>query len=90
MNDLTQVPVSTVQMGKLPGTYFCVRCDCNRWFVDRGSCAQCGHREHETAAEGGLNPTREQLAAMRRREHEDPQVALHRKMERLASYGITW
>jgi hypothetical protein len=56
-----------IMLGPLPGTFFCGRCDRNRWFVQPGHCSFCGHREHEIAAQGGLNPTREQLAAMRRR-----------------------
>lgn len=59
--------MNLVIMGEFPGTYFCVRCDRNRWFVSYGHCQFCGHREHATAAPGGLNPTREQLAAMRER-----------------------
>lgn len=62
---------AAVQLGVLPGTFFCVRCDRNRWFIEsgsaRGKCAFCGHGEREIAAPGGLNPTSEQLAAARRR-----------------------
>lgn len=72
-----------IQIGELPGTFFCVRCDRNRWFVERSVCTSCGGREREIAAPGGLNPTREQLTAMRRREHMDPREALARKLARL-------
>lgn len=56
-----------VELGEMPGTFFCVRCDRNRWFTNRHGCQFCGHHEHEQAAPGGLNPNVEELAAMRRR-----------------------
>lgn len=72
-----------VNIGKLPGCFFCPRCDRNRWFREHSVCAACGGREREIAAPGGLNPSREQLSAMRRREHLDPREALVVKMHRL-------
>ena len=50
-----------IELGSYPGTFFCVRCDRNRWFS--------AHRARRPAP-GGLNPTCEQLAAMQRREHD--------------------
>ncbi|WP_033288268.1 hypothetical protein [Amycolatopsis jejuensis] len=75
-----------ISLGALPGTFFCIRCDRNRWFSEGGVCGFCGHREYEVAALGGLNPTPGQLAAMRRREHADPRAVLARKLERLGDW----
>lgn len=62
--------MSEVVLGPTPGTFFCVRCDRNRWFLRRGSCQFCGNSECEIAAPGGLNPSPKQLAAARRRDSQ--------------------